>query len=87
MEKETAEREAERFDDYNRRASDASRTAVAAVVLLNSGAWLAMMSQIGSLAALDPQPSIATPFLLWSGGASLGVVTWLIVSHIPQVNL
>ena len=70
---------ADRFDHYNHKASDASRTAVAAVVLLNSGAWLAMMSQIASLAALEPRPSIGTPFLLWSGGASLGVLTWLFV--------
>jgi len=39
------------------------------------GAWLAMMSQIGSLAALDPQRRLPRPFCFGEWRRKLGVVT------------
>jgi hypothetical protein len=67
----------EQFLRMNETIYGVSKAAIAAIVLLNSGAWLALLSQASSLLALNPKPDISGPFLLWATGAGLGTFTWL----------
>lgn len=67
----------EQFLRMNETIFGISKAAIAAIVLLNSGAWLALLSQAADLLALNPKPDIAAPFLLWATGAGLGTFTWL----------
>lgn len=61
----------------NENAFGIAKAGIAAIVLLNSGAWLALLSQASSLLALKPQPEISAPFLLWASGATIGTLTWV----------
>ncbi len=57
----------------------ATKAAVTAITLLNSGSWLALLSQADKLATMTPHANVAVVFLAWGLGAFFGTLTWLFV--------
>jgi hypothetical protein len=74
----------ERWDIHTERQLSVSKAAVTAVTVLNTGSWLALLSQVGDLRGA----SIGGPVGLWAFGALLGTAIWLIIyrSTILQMN-
>ncbi|MDP2047932.1 MAG: hypothetical protein Q8K33_03430 [Cypionkella sp.] len=70
----------QRWDIHTGRQIAASKGGVAAVTLLNSGSWLALLTQADKLAVLNNDTgAVATVVLCWGLGAFFGTLTWLFV--------
>ena len=65
----------ERWDVHTTRQLDAAKGGAIAVTLLNSGSWLALLSQVGSLSNIG----IGWPIALWGAGAFFGTCVWLFI--------
>jgi hypothetical protein len=74
------EEQIKRWDIHTERQVAVTKAAVAAVTILNSGSWLALLSQIGNVTALDGSEGVVGRlFLCWGTGAFLGTLTWFFV--------
>jgi hypothetical protein len=62
--------------DYRQISQDYARAAVNTSVLLNGGAAVAFISQIGSLVSSGFGPLIIWPLALWATGAFLAGITY-----------
>lgn len=70
----------QRWDIHTERQIAASKGGVAAVTLLNSGSWLALLTQADKLASLNNDTgAVATVVMCWGLGAFFGTLTWLFV--------
>lgn len=65
----------QRWDMHTDRQIAASKGAATAVTVLNSGSWLALLSQTGKLANYD----ITAPIAWWGSGALFGTLIWLFI--------
>lgn len=69
-----------RWDIHTERQVSVTKAAVAAVTLLNSGSWIALLSQISSLTAVDESKALVSSLLFcWGMGALLGTLTWFFI--------
>lgn len=69
----------ERWDKHTERQIAVSKGGIAAVTILNSGSWLALLTQADKLVSLKNAPAIADVVLYWGLGAFFGTLTWLFV--------
>lgn len=70
------EREHEtRWDMHSNRQIEASKSGALAVTVLNSGSWLALLSQVGALQGMK----IGYVLGFWGLGALLGTLIWLFI--------
>lgn len=69
----------ERWDKHTERQIAVSKGGIAAVTILNSGSWLALLTQADKLASLKNASAIADVVLYWGLGAFFGTMTWLFV--------
>ncbi|OYU40805.1 MAG: hypothetical protein CFE33_01580 [Pseudorhodobacter sp. PARRP1] len=70
----------QRWDIHTERQIAAAKGGVAAVTLLNSGSWLALLTQADKLVSLNNDTgAVATVVMCWGLGAFFGTVTWLFV--------
>lgn len=65
----------DRWDMHTARQVEAAKSGALAITLLNSGSWLALLSQVGSLG----DKAIGWPVLAWGTGALLGTSLWLFI--------
>lgn len=69
-----------RWDIHTDRQVAVSKAVVAAVTVLNSGSWIALLSQIDSLVGVNGGEAVVPKLLLcWGFGAFLGTLTWFFV--------
>jgi hypothetical protein len=67
-----------RWDIHSERQLEAARGGIVAVTVLNSGSWVAMLTQADKLASLPSSGGQASNIVLyWGLGAFLGTLTWL----------
>lgn len=66
-----------RWDIHTNRQIAASKGGTIAVTALNSGSWLALLTQAGSLSEVG----IGLPIAFWGMGALLGTLLWLFIYH------
>ena len=64
-----------RWDIHTERQLSASKAGATAVTVLNSGSWLALLSQAGKLSS----DGIGLPIISWGLGAFLGTMLWLFI--------
>jgi hypothetical protein len=70
----------QRWDLHTERQLAAAKSGIAAVTLLNSGSWLALLTQADKLASLkNESAAIATVIFCWGLGAFFGTLTWVFV--------
>ncbi|WP_146180783.1 hypothetical protein [Thalassorhabdomicrobium marinisediminis] len=67
----------DRFDEYNRKSSENARLAISAIVVLNSSAFLALLTQTSKLMESGAQPYLASSISFWGCGAVLGCLAWV----------
>lgn len=65
----------DRWDMHTDRQIAASKGGALAVTILNSGSWLALLSQVSNLEGYDT----GWPVLAWGTGALLGTLIWLFI--------
>lgn len=65
----------QRWDLHTTRQMDAAKGGALAVTVLNSGSWLALLSQASSFEGSN----IGGPVFAWGVGALLGTVIWLFI--------
>ena len=69
-----------RQDMHSDRRIASAKAAVGAVTLLNSGSWIALLSQVEGLMRLEGgRPILSQLLLYWGGGAFLGSLIWLFI--------
>lgn len=69
-----------RWDVHTERQVAVSKAVVAAVTVLNSGSWIALLSQIDSLVGVSGGETVVPKLLMcWGFGALLGTFTWFFV--------
>lgn len=66
-----------RWDMHTDRQLAAAKGGITAVTILNSGSWLALLSQADKLASLEPSMGVGQAFLAWGLGALFGTLPWL----------
>ena len=64
-----------RWDIHTERQIAASKGGAVAVTVLNSGSWLALLSQLGNLS----ETNVGGVVLAWGMGALLGTAIWLFI--------
>lgn len=64
-----------RWDIHTNRQISAAKGGALAVTVLNSGSWLALLSQVGNLKGYDT----GWPILAWGTGAFLGTAIWIFI--------
>jgi hypothetical protein len=64
-----------RWDMHKDRQIAAAKGGALAVTILNSGSWLALLSQVSNLEGYDT----GWPVLAWGTGALLGTLIWLFI--------
>lgn len=69
----------QRWDLHTSRQIEASKGGVLAVTVLNSGSWLALLSQAGKLSELPGRSSPFWPIVAWGLGAFFGTLPWLMI--------
>lgn len=70
----------QRWDIHTERQLAASKGGIAAVTLLNSGSWLALLTQADKLSSLNNDAgAVSTVVMCWGLGAFSGTLTWLFV--------
>lgn len=67
------------LDRANDRILDVVKAGTAAVTVLNTGSWLALLSQAGKLASPPLQVDLSVPMVAWGFGALFGTAIWLMV--------
>jgi hypothetical protein len=72
----------DKSDINAKRQIDAATGGALAVTILNSGSWLALLSQAGGLASF----SIGWPILMWGIGALLGTSLWFLIYRSAGLN-
>ena len=65
----------DRWDIHTDRQIAAAKGSALAVTILNSGSWLALLSQVSNLEGYDT----GWPILAWGTGALLGTLIWLFI--------
>lgn len=69
-----------RWDIHTERMVAVAKTGIGAVTLLNSGSWIALLSQAGVLVdANTDQEALKLALLYWGMGAFCGTLCWLFV--------
>lgn len=69
-----------RWDIHTERQISIAKAGVVAVTVLNSGSWLALLSQADKVITLaKPGSDASEVFLFWGVGAFLGTFTWLFI--------
>ena len=69
-----------RWDIHTERQISIAKAGVVAVTVLNSGSWLALLSQADKVISLaKPGSDVSAVFLFWGVGAFLGTVSWLFI--------
>lgn len=70
----------ERWDIHTERMISAAKAAVTAVTVLNSGSWIALLSQTKTLSEIPGgSDSLQSGLLYWGIGAFLGTTCWLFI--------
>lgn len=69
--------ETKRFDVYNANQMLIARTAIPALILLNSAPFLVILNDVSNIATSDETSSLVNAATYWGVGAMLGVLTWL----------
>ena len=64
-----------RWDMHTQRQVEASKGAAIAITALNSGSWIALLTQVGELPASDVRCTV----VLWATGALLGTLLWVLI--------
>lgn len=64
--------------DYREISQHYAEGAIKAVILLNGGAAVALLSQIGSLVATPLAGAIRLPMALWAIGTAIGGAVWIL---------
>lgn len=64
---------------HSSRQSEASKDAIAAITLLNSGSWLALLTQIDKLAKTGTPDHAAFVLIAWGAGAVFGTLPWFCI--------
>lgn len=64
---------------HTSRQVEASKGAVAAVTLLNSGSWIGLLTQIDKLAELGQPEKAGIVLTAWGLGALFGTLPWLCI--------
>jgi len=64
-----------RWDIHSERQVAASKGSATAITVLNSGSWLALLSQTSKLTDI----TISIPIFFWGLGALLGTSLWLFI--------
>lgn len=68
----------QRWDLHTDRQLAVAKAGIAAVTVLNSGSWIALLSQADKIIELSKADDGASPvFLYWGVGALLGTLLWL----------
>jgi hypothetical protein len=66
-----------RWDIHTDRQLAAAKGGITAVTVLNSGSWIALLSQADKIATIRPPIEAGNVFLAWGLGAFLGTLPWL----------
>lgn len=69
--------ELKRFDTYNANQTLIARTAIPALILLNSAPFLVILNDVTNIASSDNTSPLISAATYWGVGALLGVSTWL----------
>lgn len=75
---EAEEAQDKRWDQHTARQVEVAKGAIAAVTILNSGSWLALLTQAGKLSGEKGATGIGAVFLAWGFGAFFGTLTWIL---------
>ena len=73
-----------RWDQHTVRHVEIAKAGTTAVTLLNSGSWIALLSQAGKLGSAPSPEHVATALLAWGLGALLATSVWLFI-HLNSV--
>lgn len=73
-----------RWDQHTARHVEIAKAGTTAVTLLNSGSWIALLSQAGKLGSAPSPEHVATALLAWGMGALLATSVWLFI-HLNSV--
>lgn len=79
MDQETLDK---RWDIHTERQLGAAKGGATAVTVLNSGSWLALLSQASGLEGFNVGPTVA----YWGYGALLGTLLWLFIYFATRIQ-
>lgn len=68
-----------RWDIHTERQLNAAKGGVAAVTLLSSGSWLALLTQADKLVSASTKEQAGAVIFAWGMGAFLGTLCWLFI--------
>lgn len=68
-----------RWDLHTERQIATAKAGITAVTVLNTGSWLAILTQADKLAALGAVDVVSNIFLAWGMGALTGTATWIFI--------
>lgn len=68
-----------RWDMHTERQIAASKGGITAITVLNSGSWLALLSQADKLGSLANKEAVSQVVFFWGFGAFFGTLPWLFV--------
>ena len=68
-----------RWDHHTARHVEIAKAGTTAITLLNTGSWIALLSQAGKLGSAPSPEHVATAFLAWGFGALLATSVWLLI--------
>lgn len=68
-----------RWDMHTERQIAASKAGITAITVLNSGSWLALLSQADKLASFENAETVSRVIAFWGFGAFFGTLPWLFV--------
>ncbi len=63
--------------DYREISQEYAKGAIRAVILINGGAAVALLSQLGKLTELGYADDVALSMKVWAAGVAIGVLNWL----------
>jgi hypothetical protein len=66
-----------RWDLHTDRQVNAAKGGITAVTILNSGSWIALLSQAEKIATIQPPIEAGGVYLAWGLGAFFGTLPWL----------
>lgn len=72
---QSQEQHDKRWDIHTERQIAAAKGGATAVTVLNSGSWLALLSQTGKLQDVG----VGYPIIFWGAGALVGTLLWLFI--------
>lgn len=68
-----------RWDQHTARHMEVAKAGTTAITLLNSGSWIALLSQVGKLGLAPAQEYVSTALLAWGLGALFATSIWLFI--------